>query len=128
MPFCPECQSEYQAGITRCEEHDRELVSQLTADNLVHDNSEAKMVELRSFSNFTEAEMVEEVLQQNNIRMLLQGQEAGGGVFPTASTGPILLVDERDLARAQELVDAYFEAEIVEGDLAEEAEKGQSNG
>jgi hypothetical protein len=37
-----------------------------------------------------------------------------------------LLVDERDFDRARELVDAYFEAEIVEGEFADETEQEKS--
>ena len=74
------------------------------------------------------SKFVKEVLEQNGIRMLLQGESATGTLFPTPATGVNLLVDERDLARAQELVNAYFEAEIVEGESIEgqEAEEGKS--
>jgi hypothetical protein len=95
---------------------------------MIHDRSDAKMVELRTFANTAEAEMVQEVLEQHDIRMLLQGEEATGGLFPTPATGVNLLVDERDVARAQELIDAYFNAEIVEGELVEETEKGNEKG
>jgi hypothetical protein len=128
MPFCPACLSEYREGITHCDECDRDLVAQITPENVVHDVSEAKMVELRSFTNFSEAEMVQEVLEHNNIRSLVQGLEATGGLFPTPATAANLLVDERDLAKARELVDAYFEAEIVDEPVAEGGDSVSENG
>ncbi|MEW6733745.1 MAG: DUF2007 domain-containing protein [Acidobacteriota bacterium] len=123
MPFCPECLGEFKAGITRCEDCNRELVERLTPENTVHDMSATAMVVLRTFANTTEAEMVQEVLEQNGVRVLLQGEVASGTLFPTTATAVNLLVDERDLDRARELVDAYFEAEIVEGETAEGIEQ-----
>ena len=122
MPFCPNCAAEYKEGITRCEECSLDLVDKLSPENMVHDLSAAPMVELRSFWNAAEAEMAQEVLDQNGLRSQLQGDFTGGTLFPTPLTAVKLLVDERDFDRAKELIDAYFEAEIVEDEPAEIAE------
>src|SRR5687767_8443958 len=126
MSFCPECGSEYKAGMTRCEECNRDLVDKLTPENMVHDHSAASMVVLRTFDNTAEAEMVKEVLEQNDLRVLLQGEGATGTLFPTPATPVNLLVDERDVERARELIDAYFDAEIVEGEAGDETEQEKS--
>jgi hypothetical protein len=126
MPFCPECGSEYKAGIMRCEGCNQDLVEQLTPENMVHDQSSASMIVLRSFDNTAEAEMVQEVMEQNGLRSLLQGGGATVTPFPTTATAVNLLVDERDFERARELVDAYFEAEIVEGETTDETEQEKS--
>lgn len=118
MPFCPECRSEYQPNITHCPDCDLDLVAELTPENMIFDTSEATMVELRTFANAAEAEMVQELLQQNSIRSLIQSGIAGSSLFPTPITATTILVDERDLASAQDLVEAFLETEVV----AEEAE------
>src|SRR5262245_37431827 len=125
MPFCPSCAAEYKEGVTRCEECAQDLVDKLSPENMVYDNSSSSMVELSSFGNTAEAEMVQEVLDQNGLRSLLQGDVTGGTLFPTPITAVKLLVDERDFDRAKELLDAYFEAEIVEGEDAEAADAAE---
>ncbi|MBI4850690.1 MAG: divalent cation tolerance protein CutA [Acidobacteria bacterium] len=120
MPFCPKCLSEYKTTITYCKDCDLDLVEELTDENRIHDISQAEMVELRTFPNAAEAEMIRGVLEQNDIRSLLQGETSSAGLFP-AATSVSLLVDERDLEPARELVQAYLEAEVV----VEDSEIGQ---
>jgi len=126
MPFCPNCLSEYKPTINRCKDCDVDLVQELTDENRKHDISQAKMIELRTFPTAAEAEMIRGVLEQNEIRSLLQGETSSAGLFP-AATSVSLLVDERDLEQAEELVDAYLDAEVIVEDsdvgLPEEKEK-----
>ncbi|MBC7932933.1 MAG: hypothetical protein H7Z38_20410, partial [Rubrivivax sp.] len=44
--FCPVCEAEYEAGISRCADDDAELVERLTPENTLHDLSEASFVPL----------------------------------------------------------------------------------
>lgn len=120
MPFCPKCLSEYKASFTRCRDCDLALVDVLVEDTQSPDDSQAEMVELRKFSTSTEAEMIRGVLEQNDIRSLLQGETSSSALFP-AATSVSLLVDERDLKEATELVEAYLEAEVV----VEDSDVGQ---
>ncbi len=120
MPFCPKCLSEYKPTINHCNDCDLDLVRELTDENRIHDVSQASMIELRTFATAAEAEMIRGVLEQNDLRSMLQGETSSAGLFP-AATSVSLLVDERDLEQAKELIDAYLEAEIV----VEDSEVGQ---
>lgn len=108
--FCPVCESEYEAGIARCPDDDTELVERLTLDNTVHDHSEARFVPLHNVGSPAEAEMVYDILRQNNIRTAVQsgGADAFSPLLSTTSTGALVLVDERDLTRAEELYESFF--------------------
>jgi hypothetical protein len=106
--FCPVCEAEYESGVSRCPDDDAELVSHLDPATS-SDGSEARFVQLRHLGSPAEAEMVNDILRQNGIRSAVQ---AGGSdtLSPLLSTseGSIILVDERDLDRAQELYSAFF--------------------
>ncbi|HXG94337.1 MAG TPA: DUF2007 domain-containing protein [Blastocatellia bacterium] len=109
MPFCPNCEAEYREGIKVCPDCEVELVPELTPDNRVHDKSEGEPVPLQSFKTATEAEMVSQLLVQNGIRAFVEGNFA---VIPGSfSQEVVVMVDERDLPRAIEIYEAFFDAE-----------------
>lgn len=107
--FCPFCESEYETGIARCPDDDTELVERLTSENTVHDSSEARFVPLHTLGAPAEAEMVNDILSQNGIRTAVQSSnlDAFSPLLAT-TTGSVVLVDERDYDRAQEIYNAFF--------------------
>ena len=108
--FCPVCESEYETGITKCPDDGAELVERLSPDAGATDDSDAKFVVLHTLSTPVEAEMVNDILRQNNIRSAVQsgGNDAFSPVFSAVSPGAAVLVDERDLDRAKELYASFF--------------------
>ena len=111
MAFCPDCESEYRAGITDCPDCQIALVDKLTPENAVHDKSEHEFVQLRSCKNSVEAGMIYELLDRNGIRAFVKAGEVG--IFGTLFHGGSVMVEKRDLARAVELYEAYFESETA---------------
>src|SRR5919199_2282842 len=107
--FCPVCESEYEEGVKRCPDHNVELVKKLSPDT-ARDRSEARFVPLHNVGSPAEAEMVNDILVQNGIRSAVQsgGMDAFSPLLSTTSPGAMVLVDERDFDRAQELYNAFF--------------------
>src|SRR5258708_5730111 len=107
--FCPVCEAEYQPGITRCPDDNSLLVERLDAATS-HDTSEARFVPLHNVGSPAEAEMVNDILTQNGIRSVVQsgGSDAFSPLLSATAPGAVILVDERDLDRAQELYSAFF--------------------
>ena len=108
--FCPVCESEYRAGITQCPDDGSQLVERLDASTSVRDSSEARFVPLHNLGSPAEAEMVNDILRQNGVRSVVQsgGADAFSPLLSTTSPGSIVLVDERDFDRAQEIYEAFF--------------------
>ncbi len=108
--FCPVCESEYEEGITRCPDDDTELVESLTPENTLRDHSEARFVPLHNVGSPAEAEMVQDILMQNGVRAAVQsgGSDAFSPLLSTSAPGALVLVDERDFDRAQELYNSFF--------------------
>jgi len=119
MGFCPNCEAEYKAGITNCPDCDMQLVAELTPETRIHDVEPGNPVVLQSFKTSTEADMAREVLSDNGVRSFVEGGTFA--VLPSSFSEEILLmVDERDLARATEIYDAYFNS-------ADSPSTGESN-
>ena len=108
--FCPVCESEYEAGITRCPDDNSELVARLTPENSAHDSSEARFLPLHNLGSPTEAEMVNDIFTKNGIRSVVQsgGADAFSPLLSSSSPGSVILVDERDFDRAKDLYSAFF--------------------
>ena len=108
--FCPVCESEYQPGILNCPDDGTELVERLTPETAMRDHSEARFVPLHTMGSPAEAEMIHDILTQNGIRAAVQsgGMDAFSPLLSTTAPGALVLVDERDLDRAQELYDSFF--------------------
>ena len=107
--FCPVCESEYEPGITQCPDDNSPLVEKLTADNTLHDSSEARFVPLHRLGSPAEAEMVNEIFTNNGIRSVVK--QGGADAFSpllSATLGAEIFVDERDFDRASELYSSIF--------------------
>ena len=128
--FCPECEAEYEPGVTHCPDDGAALVAQLTAENVVHDPSEARLVQLYKLGSPAEAEMVNDILRNNGIRSMVKsgGSDAFSPLLSATSEGAVILVDERDLDRAQEIYNAFFGGDttpITGGEVEEEWSDGR---
>ena len=113
--FCPVCESEYEAGVATCPDDGSALVKRLTAETAAHDSSEAKFLPLHHLGSPAEAEMVNDILTQNNIRSAVQsgGSDAFSPLLSATSPGATILVDERDFDRAQEIYASFLGADTT---------------
>lgn len=126
--ICPVCEAEYRAGLTRCPDDNAELVERLNPAT-ARDHSEARFVPLHNVGSPAEAEMVNDLLRQNDIRSVVQsgGADALSPLLSATAPGAVVLVDERDLDRAQELYAAFFgdDTTPLTGTLIEEDDEQQ---
>lgn len=126
--FCPVCESEYQPGITRCPDDNTELVERLDPAT-GPDDSEARFLPLHKLGSPVEAEMVNDILTQNGIRSMVKsgGADALSPLLSATGEGSMVLVDERDFDRAQELYSAFFGSDTtpLTGAAADEDEESE---
>jgi hypothetical protein len=123
--FCPVCESEYEAGVTTCPDDNSALVETLSPET-AHDSSEAKVVALHKLGSPAEAEMVNDILRNNGIRSMVKsgGADAFSPLLSATAEGALILVDERDFDRAQEIYSAFFGGDTtpLTGSTADEDE------
>jgi hypothetical protein len=72
-----------------------------------------ELVELARFNNVSEAEMIQELLEQNDIKTVLSGEVDPIGIASRAEATR-LLVEKKDLMQAQEIYKAYFSGDATE--------------
>jgi hypothetical protein len=124
--YCPVCESEYQSGITVCPEDKSQLVEHLTPEQ-TGDDSEARFVSLNKFGSPAEAEMVNDIFTQNDIRSVVKsgGADALSPLLSSSAIGAEIFVDERDFDRARELYSAFFgnDTSPLTGDSGEDEDE-----
>lgn len=125
--FCPVCESEYEPGITTCPDDNTTLVEQLTPENTLRDNSEARFVSLYKLGSPAEAEMVNDIFTQNGIRSVVKSgwNDTLSPLLSATSEGAEIFVDERDVDRAVEVYTAFFQSDttpLTGGPIEEEEE------
>ena len=105
--ICPVCEAEYEPDVTVCPDDNAKLVEKLHSPR---DDSEARFVPLQNVGSPAEAEMVNDILHQNGIRSVIKagGADAFSPLLSATADGAVILVDERDADRAQELYSAFF--------------------
>jgi len=109
MPFCPNCESEYRPGFTRCKDCDVDLVATLPqAAPPAEEGSKTaiELVDVATFLDLPQAQMMRELLEENGIATILLS-DAGAGIttfgFPCT-----LQVGSGDAERARALYEEYF--------------------
>ena len=112
MSFCPNCRIVYDPEHRVCTKCGADLVDALEPGGL-------ELVELAEFPDVAEAEMIKELLEKNEIRTVLRGEIDPIGVASRAQP-TTLLVEEKDLARAQEIYEAFFAGDGVQPEDQEE--------
>lgn len=125
--FCPVCESEYEPGITTCPDDNSTLVEELTPENTLRDSSEARFVSLYKLGSPAEAEMVNDIFTQNEIRSVVKSgwNDTLSPLLSATAEGAEIFVDERDVDRAVEVYTAFFENDttpLTGGPVEEEEE------
>ena len=107
MAFCPNCEAEYKPNIAVCEDCNLDLVPELSPQTRVHDIERGEPTPFRTFQTSSQADLVMELLKGQGVRSFVTG--GSFSVLPGAfSQEIVVMVDQRDLVRANELYEAYF--------------------
>jgi len=112
--FCPECESEYREGFTRCADCDVDLVAELAQLAVPPDED---VIEIARYPALHVAQLAASVLESSDIACFI-GDEFFSGMRPEiafASGGVKLFVRDSDADRAREVL-ADFEQSIPESE------------
>ena len=122
MLCCPKCQMQYTNQTNRCEVCNIPLVNsppQQPESDGAGENLD--LAELASFTNVAEAEMIQELLEQNDINTIVSGEMDPIGIASRAEATR-LLVEKKDFMQAKEIYQAYFSGDVTENPQSDQDE------
>jgi hypothetical protein len=115
MPYCPECGAEYDSGMTRCPDCDRDLIDDLDDTEELEEEifleEEAPPVLLYHTNDPVSAEVLEEALKDQGIPCLVRastGTYSGLGSLTSVFKGTKIYVPESALDDAIEVAETVI--------------------
>ncbi|RJP68743.1 MAG: hypothetical protein C4532_12260 [Candidatus Abyssobacteria bacterium SURF_17] len=109
VPFCPNCRSEYEVGVERCQDCESPLVDELPPEDEPGVEDEVPFVVVYEASGDKEALIVKGVLESEAIECSLSS-DVPHTVVPLNINGlgaVRISVLEKDAERAKEIIEAY---------------------
>ncbi|HEV2423494.1 MAG TPA: DUF2007 domain-containing protein [Terriglobia bacterium] len=127
MPYCPECQTEYVEGATRCLDCGAALKpGPPPPSNDEKEEPNARFVPVRVFQGLHaqfQAELARNVLEEEGIPSSIVGN-LGAELLPGADVVQ-LLVREEDRERASQVVEAFLESNAEQAEPLDDDEDRQ---
>jgi len=123
MPWCPNCRLEYREGFKICNDCEVDLVDELEPEKTeqAEELPNADEIFLISVANDLEANMTEELLEQNGIHVRMKSREPGNIIMGTTYLGIDIYVLSRDYDFAKEVIDNMPTEPVSEEELEKEA-------
>lgn len=115
MVICPSCHAEVGSGASICESCGADLAGSLPEESTGEGagGASVELVELATFPNFPEAEMIQELLEANGIQAVLRGEADPIGLA-SGATPSTLLVNSTDLPAARQIYEDFFAGDVEE--------------
>jgi hypothetical protein len=115
MPYCPDCGAEYDPGITRCPDCERELVDDSVEEEELEDKvfieGDVQPVLLYQTNDPIRAEVLEEALKDQGIPCLVKagtGTYSGLGALTSVFKGISIYIPETALNEAIEVAETII--------------------
>jgi len=108
--FCPNCKAEYRDGFYKCADCNEDLTYELPVEEEVRMQDEDKpggnLKTVQTYMSEAEASVALSFLVSNGINGILLGDNHGMRAYGSCIRYNKLMVDEKDVDRAKELLDS----------------------